>query len=94
MLLVNENTISNLAQVANMLDETMDNISNSGNALNSSFEENKDALGPHSGEIHDMLEDLKSLEAESEKAIVFISQRLRALIPKYQEILSKHLGTP
>lgn len=94
MLLVNENTISNLAQVANMLDETMDNISNSGNALNASFEENKDALGPHSGEIQDMLEDLKSLGAESEKAIVFISQRLRTLIPKYEEILSKHLGTP
>ncbi len=93
MLVLSQETVDLLLKTSVELDNETEEVKKLGEMLKASFEENKEALGPHTEQINSILEDLERTQNDSRKAVIFTAERLSVLSSKYKEIIDKKISS-
>ena len=95
-LVVSPETVSTLNTSARQVEETTENMDKAVAELRSCYDQNSKALGPHKNEMESIIEDLKKIQDDNKKVVIFTCNGLKAIAKKYNDILAKKLssGTP
>ncbi len=84
MLMLNEQTISSLKKAATDLETAVEGMANAVCIVENAYNDNSAALGPKSEQIQEIIDEMRTLQATTDKLVIFTSARLDALADKYE----------
>lgn len=84
MLMLNEQTISSLKKAATDLETAVEGMANAVCIVENAYNDNSAALYPKSEQIQEIIDEMRTLQATTDKLVIFTSARLDALADKYE----------
>ena len=84
--------VDTLKALAESLPTAYEAIETAGTMLRSSFDEKRQVLGPHQGQIESILEDINSAQSTGKTALISTCTVLLRSAATLQEIINKQFG--
>lgn len=87
-----QESVTTLKNLANKLNESTETIKTAKTKLESSFEEKKELLGPHTGEIKQILDTVSETQDQGHASVVKLQAKLVKSAAKLKTILDRGLA--
>lgn len=81
-----------LTMLAQMLDESVENISKAADSMKDSFDEKRQLLGPHTDAINEILEAVDAEQGSGASATAAVSMRLNVVAQAIQEFIDQQMS--
>lgn len=89
---MDEEGVQALKNLANALPEASQAVMDAANFLKDSFEEKKQVLGPHTGEIERIIETVNDAQASGHSSIIKLQRNLVSAAAALAAIIGKSFG--
>lgn len=83
-----ENGVQKLTGLANLLEESSEQITSATTTIQSSFEEKRSLLGPHINEISEIIETIQTAQKDGHESVLAVQNNLLSVASAISEFIA------